>query len=162
MNNLSCCEDCCDQRPLASYGPPLVPNGATANLCQACADIRRAEQARGEEPRPIGLTPTGDRTKWVDLPDLLIRIHSPKFGLQAVEIPVRLKYRRPTVANVLPEDGGEIKALIGNNSRWIWVDYLSPEIFGFNPHHAAGVAELNLTKMAAERYGVPYLEVSLA
>lgn len=162
MNNLSCCEDCHDEKPLASYGPPLVPNGATANLCQTCADIRRAEQARGEEPRPIGLTSTGDRTKWVDLPDLVIRFHSPKIGLQTVEIPVRLRYRRPTVAKVLPEDGGEIKALVGNSTRWVWVDCLSPDIFGFNPRHAAAIAELTLTKMVAEKYGIPHLEVSLA
>lgn len=143
------CEDCHDNKGrLALCEYPLVPKGAGAELCAQCIATRNEECMRGEEPRMIGLTPTGDSSKWVDLPPLTLILRE---GNSVGEVAVKVRYRRPDGSDFSTKNGGEIKLLIGANDRWIWADFLDPETFGFHPHRAAVLAESALQKMMEER-----------
>jgi hypothetical protein len=151
------CEDCAEEKELALCEFPLVPLGKSAVLCRDCEAIRRNEHFRAEEPRPIGFTPAGDRTKWVDLSNLMLCVSEKD---EVVGIPVKVMYRRPTVADPTPNDGGEIKVLIGENDRWLWVDFIDPKIFGFDPARAISNAKAGLQAMMTE-HRVSFTKVSL-
>lgn len=152
------CEDCNKEGELALSAFPLVPLGKFAELCGACEALRREEHFRTEGPRPIGITPAGDRSKWVDLSDLLLCVLEKG---EVVGVPVKVMYRRPTVADPTSEDGGEIKVCIGESDRWLWVDFIDPKTFGFDPTRAMKHAQMALQATMAERH-VPFTKVSLA
>lgn len=143
------CEDCHNNsEELLLCEPPLVPEGISAELCGECIAARREEHLRGEEPRMIGLTPTGINSVWVDLQPLKLSLRD---GRSVGEIAVMVRYRRPNGRQLTSENGGEVKLMIGATNRWVWADFLAPEIFGYNPHKAIVTAESALRVMMEER-----------
>jgi hypothetical protein len=63
------CEDCYDEKKLLTCTGDLVPNGASAELCEECAERRRARVATGLPPDPIGLPALGT---WQDVGSITV------------------------------------------------------------------------------------------
>ncbi len=98
------CEDCYDKKELRTYTAGFLPDGASAELCEECAERRKTRVTTGLPPDPIGLPALGT---WRDVGPLTVLFQ---------DIP-------PVIVSIKRLCDGENKGLVrlrfGNEGPWL-------------------------------------------
>lgn len=113
------CEDCFDKNDLKVCGGDLVPDGGSAELCDACIAQRRSLQVGGSSPVPIGLLMDGT---WVDIAPITVIFRDG----ERISVAVKFLTNSPM---------GIVRLQLPNQKRW-----LAAGTFGTSPGRAISEA----------------------